>query len=87
MNSSCQSKELQSVGQRRDKRSQRSFSQRGQIIVEYVLLLVVGVVVAAIITSAMVSRNEESPGFLIRKWRDILELVGADFAGDISDEP
>ena len=54
---------------------------------EYVLLLVVGVVVAAIITSAMVSRNEESPGFLIRKWRDILELVGADFAGDISDEP
>ena len=53
-------------------------SQRGQIAVEYVLLLVIGVAVAALITSLVVSRNPDSPGFLIAKWRQIIELIGSD---------
>jgi hypothetical protein len=56
--------------------------QRGQIVVEYVLLLVTGLTVAIIITSAMVSRSDSSPGFLISKWLAIISLVGQDMADE-----
>ena len=59
---------------------------RGQIVVEYVLLLVVGVGVAAFITSQMVSRNPESPGFLIKKWSEIVQAIGNDFSDDVKSE-
>lgn len=58
--------------------------QSGQIVVEYILLLVVGVGIATIITSQMVSRNPNSPGFLIVKWLDIIKTVGADTSDDLS---
>ena len=53
-------------------------SRRGQIAVEYVLLLVVGVSIAAVITSLVVNRDPENPGFLIAKWRQLIELIGTD---------
>jgi hypothetical protein len=53
-------------------------------VVEYILLLVVGVGVATIITSQMVSRNPNRPGFLIVKWLDIIKTVGADTSDDLS---
>jgi hypothetical protein len=55
----------------------------GQIIVEYVLLLVIGVSIAILITSTMVSRNSDSPGFLVKKWVDIIQFIGADHADDV----
>jgi len=58
-------------------------NNRGQIVVEYVLLLVVGITVAFAISSTMVSRNVESPGFLIAKWARLLGVVGADTADDL----
>ena len=45
---------------------------------EYVLLLVVGVSIAAVITSLVVNRDPENPGFLIAKWRQLIELIGTD---------
>jgi hypothetical protein len=54
-------------------------NQRGQVVIEYVLLLVVGVAIAAIITKTMVSRSPDSQGFLIVKWAQILTVVGADY--------
>lgn len=60
--------------------------QRGQIVVEYVLLLVIGVAVATLITSQMVSRNPNSPGFLIKKWADILKAIGDDTPDDLMPE-
>jgi hypothetical protein len=56
--------------------------QRGQIVLEYVLLLVIGVSIAILITSTMVSRNPDQPGFLIAKWLDIITFVGNDLADD-----
>lgn len=53
-------------------------NQTGQILVEYVLLLVIGVALAALITSTMVSRNPDSPGFLISKWSQIIQTIGQD---------
>lgn len=58
-------------------------SETGQIVVEYVLLLVVGVSIAALITSTVVSRNPDSPGFLVKKWVDMLKLIGEDTADDL----
>lgn len=57
--------------------------QGGQIVLEYVLLLVIGVSIAILITSMMVSRNENSPGFLIKKWVDIIRTIGEDHADDL----
>ncbi len=67
-------------------RSSKNFiptNQRGQIVVEYVLLLVVGVSIAALITTTMVSRNPENPGFLVRKWVSLINLIGEDTADDL----
>ncbi|MBX3022176.1 MAG: hypothetical protein KF799_10925 [Bdellovibrionales bacterium] len=60
--------------------------QRGQIVVEYVLLLVIGVSVAALITSSMVSRSENNPGFLVKKWFEIIKLIGEDTADDLKSQ-
>lgn len=58
----------------------------GQIVVEYVLLLVVGVTIVVLITSTMVSRNPDNPGFLVKKWFDIIKAIGADTADDLQDQ-
>lgn len=60
--------------------------QGGQIIVEYLLLLVVGVSVAVLITSTMVSRNPDNPGFLIQKWMSIVTTIGKDTADDVTSQ-
>lgn len=59
-------------------------NERGQIVFEYVLLLVIGVSIAILITSTMVSRNPDSPGFLIAKWYAIITTIGADHADDLT---
>lgn len=60
------------------KQNQRRLNQKGQIVVEYVLLLVVIVGVAMILIGGIVSRDEDDPGFLIEKWQEINETIGSD---------
>jgi hypothetical protein len=50
----------------------------GQIVIEYVLLLIIAVGLALIITNTMVSRSPDSPGFLIVKWTQIINFIGMD---------
>lgn len=57
-------------------------NQRGQIVVEYVLLLMIAVLLAFVITTTLVSRDPNSPGFLIAKWYQILQTIGGDTADD-----
>lgn len=52
-------------------------SSRGQVAVEYILLLSVGVTLAVILTAGIVSRNENEPGFLIAKWQAIIQYIGS----------
>lgn len=54
----------------------------GQIVVEYILLLIVAVTIALLITNTMVSRSPNNTGFLILKWRQIIDLIGQDTADD-----
>jgi hypothetical protein len=59
-------------------------SESGQIVVEYILLLVVAVALAALITSKMVSRNPSNEGFLIQAWDGMIKAIGADTADDVT---
>ncbi len=52
--------------------------QSGQIIVEYVLLLVVIVGIAALIVKGVASRNQDEPGFLIQAWDNLIQTIGND---------
>jgi hypothetical protein len=52
--------------------------QFGQVILEYVLLLVIIVGLGSLIVTQMASRNEDSPGFLIKQWSEILKQIAAD---------
>ncbi len=56
----------------------KSQNSRGQMVVEYVLLLVVVVGLASFIVSRVVSRSSDSPGFLMVKWNQILKTIGED---------
>lgn len=53
-------------------------NKRGQVVVEYVLLLVIAVAMAALITKELVSRDEDNPGILVQKWDAILKTIGED---------
>lgn len=57
--------------------------ERGQVVVEYVLLLVASVALALLITRIMVGRDPGNPGFVISAWNSIVEEIGADKADDI----
>jgi len=53
-------------------------NRRGQVIVEYVLLLVIAVAIAALITRELVKRDPDNPGILTDKWNQILKTIGDD---------
>lgn len=53
-------------------------SQNGQVAVEYVLLLVVGVTIWLTLVKAFVSRDPNSPGMVVKKWQQIVQFVGQD---------
>ena len=57
--------------------------ERGQVVVEYVLLLIASVTIAMLITKLMVGRDPGNPGFVISAWQAIIDEIGADKADDI----
>lgn len=61
----------------------RSLNQRGQIVVEYVLLLVIAVSIVALISRSMVSQRPGETGFVIGVWQDVLAAIGSDKADDV----
>ncbi len=59
-------------------------NQSGQIVLEYILLLVIAVAVAATLTTLLVSRNPESTGMIVLKWNQIVQTIGSDPADDVA---
>ena len=66
------------------RRKALALGNAGQVVVEYTLLLVVGVIVAFTITTLMVSRDQNSPSFLIFKFSSIIMTIGVDTADDLN---
>lgn len=56
----------------------RACPLRGQAITEYVLILFIVVTLSTLIMAMMVSRDPESPGFLVKRWNEIMEFIGKD---------
>jgi hypothetical protein len=52
--------------------------QSGQILIEYILLLVVAVAIAAILIRGLASRNEDNPGIVVERWQNIQKEIGND---------
>jgi hypothetical protein len=50
----------------------------GQVVIEYVLLLVIAVAMAALISKQLVSRDPDNSGILVKKWMDIQKTIGDD---------
>lgn len=58
--------------------------QAGQIVVEYVLMLLVAVAIALLIINLVVSRNPGNEGFLIKSWGGIIKTIGDDKTDEVS---
>jgi uncharacterized protein (UPF0333 family) len=56
------------------------FNNKGQLIVEYILLLSISAVIAAIVVSKLGSRNEDDPGAIIKGWSAVIKSIGEDKA-------
>lgn len=52
--------------------------RRGQVVLEYILLLIISVTMAFIITRLMVGRDEGNAGFVIVTWQRLLTEIGQD---------
>lgn len=48
------------------------------MVIEYVLLLVIAVAVAALISKELVNRDPNNTGILVQKWLDIQTTIGND---------
>ena len=53
-------------------------NNKGQLIVEYVLLLSISAIIAGIIVSKLASRNEDDPGAIIKGWSAVIKAIGTD---------
>jgi hypothetical protein len=53
-------------------------NQRGQILVEYLLLMVIAVGCATLLTKQLVNRNEDNPGIIIKAWNGIISTISKD---------
>lgn len=52
----------------------------GQVVVEYILLLMVSAGLAILISKTLISRNPDEPGLFTSKWQQILQFIGNDVA-------
>jgi uncharacterized protein (UPF0333 family) len=59
-------------------------SSGGQVVIEYVLLLLITVSIAALVISRFASRDAANPGFLVLKWCNIQKTIREDNPGDRS---
>lgn len=51
--------------------------KKGQVVVEYILLLVVSVIIATILISFV---DESKDGILFQKWRNLLTTIAEDIS-------
>lgn len=57
-------------------------NNKGQLIIEYVLLLAIAAVVSGIIVSRLASRNPDEPGAIITGWSKVIQSIGSDPVDD-----
>ncbi len=53
-------------------------NRSGQVVIEYILLLVLVTSLGAVIIKGLVSRNIDEPGILVAKWHSIIKTIAED---------
>ena len=53
-------------------------NNRGQILVEYLLLMVIAIGLATLLTKKLIDRSEGAPGMIIKAWDGILKNISND---------
>ena len=53
-------------------------NRSGQVVIEYILLLVLVTSLGAVIIKGMVSRSTDEPGILVAKWHSIIKTIALD---------
>lgn len=71
-------RKLNHVSSQRNGKRELGQSERGQIILEYVLLLAIAISLAILINSLLISRDPDEPGVVLRVWNEVLRQIGAD---------
>lgn len=56
----------------------RMRTDAGQVVLEYILLLVISVGIATYLTKRLVGRNPDEPGIITSAWGNINAAIGAD---------
>lgn len=57
-------------------------NNRGQLIVEYVLLLAIAAVVSGIVVNRIASRDPDSQGAIVTGWVKVIQSIGSDPVDD-----
>lgn len=63
-------------------KSSSGLLEKGQVAVEFVLMVVVAVTIATMIVSALVSRSTDEPGLVIQAWQRIVNAISNDNAAE-----
>lgn len=54
-------------------------NQRGQVIVEYLLIMVLMVAIAATLTKTLVGRgDDDAQGMIVKSWSRLIKVIGND---------
>lgn len=53
-------------------------NNKGQVLIEYLLLMVITIGIATLLTNSLISRSEASPGIIINAWNSILKNISND---------
>lgn len=52
--------------------------QQGQVILEYILLMLITLTLATFLMKSLVSRSTDETGVLMKKWQSLIEQVASD---------
>lgn len=52
--------------------------QKGQIVVEYVLLMTIAVAVAVLLVKQIAGREAGEEGVIVKKWKNIIKVIADD---------
>ncbi len=72
--------------QHSDKPAMGQKRNQGQIVVEYVLLLVVTIIIAVALTKGLVGTSGDAPdeqGVIVQKWYQLISIIGSDRADSV----
>lgn len=56
----------------------RRLSSAGQIVIEYMLLLVIVVALGAFLVKGLIDRSEGDEGIVVKKWQEVQKEIGKD---------